>query len=116
MDPEHVDLVDVPPVGRVGLPGRSPRAHDAGIRDEQVHLPCVGDRTLDRMAVGDVHLHPPPTDLLRNGLHLLAAACTHDDIPAIARERLRDPSADAAPTTGDEGPHARQLIRRSEML
>jgi hypothetical protein len=101
----------VPPVGGVDLPRRSPRAHDTGIRDEQVDLARLGDRILDRAAVDDVHLHPPAADLFRNGLHLFAAACAHDHFPAIPRERPRDPRADAAATTGNEGPHARQLIR-----
>jgi len=57
---------------------------DARVRHEQIDLACLCDRALDGAEVGDVHLHPLAGDLVRNRLHLLAAARADDNIPAVA--------------------------------
>ena len=80
---------------------------DAGVRDQQVDLAGLRDRALDRAAISDVHLHPLAADLARDRLDLLAAARADNDLPAVARERPRDPRADAAAAAGDERPHGR---------
>ena len=79
---------------------------DASVRDEKLELARLDDGALDRAAVGDVHLHPCAADLRRDRLDLLAAARPDDDLPAVARERPRDPRADAAAAAGDERSHS----------
>ena len=44
-------------------------------------------------------------DLTRDRLDLRAAARAHDDLPAIARQRTRDPRSDPAAATGYERSH-----------
>ena len=84
---------------------------DARVRNEQVDVARLRDGALDRAAVGDVHLHPCAADLVRDRLDLLAAARADDDVPAVARERPRDPRADAAAAAGDERSHSDATYR-----
>src|SRR5207253_10494158 len=104
---ENVDLVDVPPVGRIDLPRRPPfmTLADARVRDQQLELVHLGDHPLDRAAIRDVDLHPLAADLTRDPLDLRAAARAHDNIPAVARERPRDARSNAATAARNERSH-----------
>ena len=44
-----VDLVDAPPVRGIDLPAAAARAADPGVVDEQVYLPGLRERVLDRL-------------------------------------------------------------------
>src|SRR3954454_22518500 len=112
MDAEHVDLVHAPPLRGVDLPRWGVLLVDARVCHQQVDVAHLRDCTLDRPSVGDVHLYPLAADLGRDRLHLLAAARTDDDVPAVTGQRPSDARADAAAAAGDECPHARHYARR----
>ena len=104
---EHVDLIDLPPLGRVDLPRRPLRMTlaDSRVGDQQIHVARLGDHPLDRGAIGDVDLHPRAVDLARDRFDLRAAARGNDHVPAIARQRPSDTRSDPTSATGHKRSH-----------
>jgi hypothetical protein len=101
------------PSSGIELPTRSVGAADSGVGDQEREWPelllGLGDRTLDRAAVGDVELDCEPVDLARNLVDLFASPCGDRDAGSRSGELPRDARSDPAAATGDEGDLAFEL-------
>ena len=107
MDAAYVHLERPPPVVQVDLPRRAARVARAGVRNEQVDRPKLGEPALDVLAARHVAEERPPSDRRRDALDLLRGASADGDLHPGGRELPRDAFADPTTAAGHECPLSR---------